>query len=108
MQPEMISLHLDPDETRPHKPYPPRRPPPPQPAIVGIMNRVGLWGLWLVCCFGAYTQLVLFRGAGLWSKSSLYFFGMMLIVGYMATKKDSLVLETASFVMITVTLMLVL
>jgi hypothetical protein len=33
-------------------------------------------------------QLVLFRGAGLWSKSSLYFLAMMLIVGYMATKKE--------------------
>jgi hypothetical protein len=76
-----------------------------QPAIFGIMNRVGLWFAWLVVSSGTYSALVGFR----WTLN-LYFLAMMLIVGYMVTKKEWTVpvLTTASFVMITVTLMLVL
>ena len=102
MQPDLIKLDLDPDETRPHTPLPPRRPPPPQPAIAGIMARVGLWLAWLVVSFGAYSALIGYR----W-KWDLYFLAMMLIVGIMAaTKKDSLVLETAIVVLSGVSAML--
>src|SRR4249919_3081026 len=96
MQPDLIALHLDPDdETRPHAPLPPRRPPPPQPAIFGIMHRVGLWCVWLVTAFGAYSALIGYR----W-QWNVYFLAMMVIVGIMAaTRKDSVVLETASVVL---------
>ena len=55
-------------------------------------------------------QLVLFRGAGLWSKPSLYLLVMLLIIGLMARKKEQreAVLWTAGIVMSTITLMLML
>ena len=90
MQPDLISLQLDPDETRPHQALPPRRLPPPQPAIFGIMHRVGLWLAWLTVSFGAYSALVKYR----WTWHP-YFLATMLITGYMATKKDSMALETS-------------
>ena len=111
MEPDLIALHLDPDdETRPHQVLPPRRPPPPQPAIVGLMGRVSLWLFWLVVSFGTYAQVVLFRGAGLWSKQSVYFLVMLLIVGLMARKREEreAVLWTAGIVMSMITLMLML
>ena len=91
MQPDLISLRLNPDETLP---FPPRRPTP-QPAIVGIMNRVGLWGVWLATAYGAYSALIGYR----WTWNP-YFLAMMVIVGIMAaTKKDAVVLETAIVVL---------
>ena len=109
--PNLIALHLDPDDdTRPHAPLPARTPPPTEPAIVGIMGRVWMWLAWLAVSFGAYAQVVLFRGAGLWSQSSVYFLVMLLIIGLMARKKEQreAVLWTAGIVMSTITLLLML
>ena len=54
--------------------------------------------------------MVLFRGAGLWSQSSVYFLVMLLIIGLMARKKEQreAVLWTAGIVMSTITLLLML
>ena len=73
-----------------------------QPAIV--------WLVWLVFSFGGYQQLVLVRGAGWWSQSSLYFLVMMLIVALMARKREQRgpVLWTAGIVLSTVALILML
>jgi len=61
------------------------------PAIVGIMGRVWMWLAWLTAGSGVYFGVVGYR----WTLNP-YFLVMMLIVGIMAaTKKDSLVLETA-------------
>ena len=93
--PDIIALHLDPDETKPHAPLPPRRPPPPEPAIFAIMARVGMWLAWLTASFGAYSELIGHR----WQWNP-YVLVMMVIVGYMAaTRKDSAVLETAIVVL---------
>jgi hypothetical protein len=104
-------LHLDPDDdTRPHAPLSARTPSPPEPAIVAVMGLVWMWVAWLTVSVGAYSQLVPVRGAGLWSRSSLYFLVMLLIVGLMARKREEreAVLWTAGIVMSTITLMLML
>jgi hypothetical protein len=56
---------------------------------------------WLTVSFGAYSALIGYR----W-KLNPYFLAMRVIVGYMATKKDSLALETSMLVLGTVTVML--
>ena len=53
-----------------------------------------------------YPQLVLVRGAGLWSRSSVYFLVMLLIIGLMARKKEErqAVLWTAGIAISIITL----
>ena len=106
MQPDLIKLDLDPDETRPHQPLPPRRPPPPEPAIVGIMAHVWRWLAWLAVGFFAYTQLKINGHFSPWSIDSLAFLGMMALTGWFGRKKDSWALETATLILITVAFLL--
>ena len=119
MQPDMIHLHLQPDETRSHRPTTAMSDrgkigrsvtnTVEDPAIVGIMGTVSQWLLWLVASYMAFSALAHTVHFAPWSKSTVYYVSMMAVVSLMATKKHGhAVLITASLVLITVTLMLML
>jgi hypothetical protein len=103
MRTEMLHLHLQSDEIRWHGPLTPK------PRTVSVTYRVVTWLVWLVVSFNAFGAIYTAKArtaAGFdFTREGLLFLWMMVFVGWLGTK-DPRVLETAVFVLLTVTVIL--